>query len=92
MGRQVLVCPVSGCRKGKDGGPYKGPLGDLAKHVAMSRDLPHYAWKKERGIPECPLPNEPGWKREAQRIIRPLVWLELAHSFADPVTATRQQK
>ena len=67
------VCPVPGCKKGDDRGPYKGPLGDLAKHVAMSRDFPHTSWKEAREIPECPIPSEPGWRTKAQPIIRVII-------------------
>lgn len=81
MARVVLVCPVGECRRGKDERPYTGSLGDLAKHVAMSRDLAHLTWKKERGIPECPLPNEPEWRTKAQKTIRH-VWVELVRSIA----------
>jgi hypothetical protein len=81
MSKQVWVCPVGGCRKGKEGGAYKGPLGDVEKHVAMSRDFLHSAWKKERQIPECPLPNEPAWKREAQLIVR-RVRIEIVREYA----------
>jgi hypothetical protein len=66
----IKVCPVPGCNKGHDGGPYMGPMGDLGKHVALSRDFPHTAWKRARKIPECPLPSEPEWRTKGQRIIK----------------------
>ncbi len=64
----IKICPVPGCNHGENGGPYKGPTGDLSKHIALSREAFHAAWKKDRKIPECPLPGNPEWRIHFPRI------------------------
>ncbi len=58
----IKICPVPGCNHGENCDPYKRTIGDLSKHIALSRDVFHAAWKKDRKIPEYPLPRDPEWR------------------------------